>query len=256
MYIDTNIPWSRIHDYLVECGRKQDPREYCISLIDGLNSIIPFDQARVYFVNDNGKVFHEHLIGVDKKWTEAYHEYYSQLDNGAYSLFGKTTMPCGRYSILNRAEERVRDWTAHSSNEFVRDYVRPQGLCYSLGIILHDVQGSPKTMYILDRICPVPFSRKELGAIDLAWPHLDNLHRNFFVQIPGHVSASVSDTNCTPLTTRESEIADLLIKGITPANISKKLYISSATVYKHLAHIHTKLNVTNRQELILKLMQK
>ena len=56
------------------------------------------------------------------------------------------------------------------------------------------------------------------------------------------------------LTTREAEIAAFLVKGVTPPNISRELCISITTVNKHIANMHAKLNVSTRQELIVKLL--
>jgi len=82
-------------------------------------------------------------------------------------------------------------------------------------------------------------------------PHLDNLYQNFYVMIPGENNIKKD----IPLTSRESEIAGLLKQGVTPARISEKLCISITTVKKHIANMHSKLNVSNRQELLVKLFR-
>lgn len=56
------------------------------------------------------------------------------------------------------------------------------------------------------------------------------------------------------LTPREREICRLLTQGASPAAIAGKLCVSRPTVYKHIANIHEKLHVTNRQELLLCLL--
>lgn len=58
------------------------------------------------------------------------------------------------------------------------------------------------------------------------------------------------------LTPREIEVADFMSQGISPANISKILCISQSTTYKHIAHIYAKLGVSNKQELLVKLLRK
>jgi DNA-binding CsgD family transcriptional regulator len=40
---------------------------------------------------------------------------------------------------------------------------------------------------------------------------------------------------------------------MTPSAIARELSISRPTVYRHLANIHVKLAVSNRQELMLRL---
>lgn len=52
------------------------------------------------------------------------------------------------------------------------------------------------------------------------------------------------------LTSRESEVVDLLLKGNTIAAIANKLLISENTVRGHMKRIYHKLNVHSRQELV------
>lgn len=48
------------------------------------------------------------------------------------------------------------------------------------------------------------------------------------------------------LTSREKEVADLLVTGMTSRQIAAKLYLSTRTVDHHVAHIIAKLGVTSR----------
>ena len=55
------------------------------------------------------------------------------------------------------------------------------------------------------------------------------------------------------LTTRESEIVDLLAAGKTNAEIAELLWIAPGTVRKHLENVYRKLGVTNRMAAIARL---
>jgi DNA-binding NarL/FixJ family response regulator len=52
------------------------------------------------------------------------------------------------------------------------------------------------------------------------------------------------------LTERESEIADLLMRGRTYKMISTELFLSENTVKTHIKNIYSKLQVRNKTELI------
>jgi two-component system, NarL family, response regulator DegU len=57
------------------------------------------------------------------------------------------------------------------------------------------------------------------------------------------------------LSRRELEILSLIGRGMKNEEIGKKLYISLPTVKAHVAHIFSKLNVSNRTQAALLLMQ-
>lgn len=54
----------------------------------------------------------------------------------------------------------------------------------------------------------------------------------------------------TTLTLRETEILQLVANGLSNAAISKRLFLSQATVKSHLAHIYTKLNADSRTSAV------
>jgi len=57
------------------------------------------------------------------------------------------------------------------------------------------------------------------------------------------------------LSKRELEILHLIARGVTNEDIGKKLFINLSTVKTHLTHIFRKLNVKNRIQAALLLMQ-
>jgi DNA-binding CsgD family transcriptional regulator len=99
------------------------------------------------------------------------------------------------------------------------------------------------------------FSNDELMNLQLAIPQLNNLHKNFYYQ-GFSLNAIKRDTwETANLTAREAEIADLLCQGVSPANISRTLYIAPTTTYKHIAHIYEKMHVSSQQELLVRLLR-
>jgi len=52
------------------------------------------------------------------------------------------------------------------------------------------------------------------------------------------------------LTRREQEIASMLARRLSDAQISRELYLSQSTVRNHIHHIKAKLGVESRAELI------
>lgn len=108
----------------------------------------------------------------------------------------------------------------------------------------------------MDRTGRVNFSDGEMESLYYLSSHLDNLHRNFYVS-PPNIQAGISNEwkQDIALTPRETEIAGLLCGGLSPDAVAQKLFISRQTVYKHISHIHAKLNVSTQQELMVKLLK-
>ena len=58
------------------------------------------------------------------------------------------------------------------------------------------------------------------------------------------------------LSYREKEILDLMIQGLTNAQIAQKAVITEETVKAHLKSIYRKLNVQNRIQAVLYVLKK
>lgn len=248
MLSSSELPWSKIHQFLLDVGVKRDPKDLCVQVVKEIQSLIPYDQARVYFVNDAGKVYDQVLIGVDPTWSEMYLEHFSRIDSGRYSFWG---WKARGLNLLPDLDGGIWDWSTYAPDRFMLEYIRPQRIKYSAGFGFHDADGLVKSVYMLDRTGAIGYSRREVEIMTCVQPHLDNLHRNMFVLSPTGIRNKDARRL---LTNREAQIASLLCKGMTPARIGGTLSLSLPTVYKHIAHIHAKLDVSNRQELLLKLL--
>jgi DNA-binding NarL/FixJ family response regulator len=59
-----------------------------------------------------------------------------------------------------------------------------------------------------------------------------------------------------PLTDRETEILQLVARGVSNAEAARSLGLSRATIRTHLEHIYQKLEVTNRVEAVTEGLRK
>jgi DNA-binding CsgD family transcriptional regulator len=241
-----DIPWPRINDFLLDCGKICHPREFSIHLLKKLYSLISYDAGMVYFLDNTGAIIDEFLLNKNPRIVQDYKEYYSKLEDGRYSV----SVRIRTKKVYNRIQEYVKDWNIEKSNEFVTDYIRPQGIQYSFGLELCDTNDSVKSLCVIDRVRQAKFNDAEMRIMATIFPHLRNLYRNFFFQTMESDANTNSALSC--LTARESEIVALLCKGIGPRLISRDLFISRATVYRHIANIYNKLDVSSIQELVVK----
>jgi DNA-binding CsgD family transcriptional regulator len=243
--------WVKVNDFLLAVGCVRERRGFCVEIIRRIGDLIPYDQARIYFINDNGKICDEELFSVHKDWSLAYLDYYSKLDNGKWSIDYRISSDFAQQNSTGQV-----DWAESPyPDEFFRDYIKPQKIMYSMGFGLHDAANNSKCVFMLDRTGHCCFSGGEYSVIRAIQPHLDNLHKNLCLSAGRDDIFHMRIESDESLTVRESEIAALLCGGVTPLSISRQLFLSQATVYKHISNIHLKLHVSNRQELMLKLLE-
>ena len=248
MNTNLNIPWKRIYDFTLSCGNVHDQKAFCAKIMSSIGELCNFDQSLVYFLDGNGKVCNQYLLNIDKQWSTMYLEYYSKIENGSYSI-EKSLRESPTKSPIH-----IRQWQKEPSTEFVNNYIRSRGLKYSLGFVLYDINGIPKSVFALDKTKGECFTDDELMALCLAIPQLNNLHKKFFCQQTSRKGVGEISWETTNLTPREIEIANLLCQGVSPASISELLYISQSTTYKHIANIYEKMHVSSRQELLVRLL--
>jgi DNA-binding CsgD family transcriptional regulator len=103
----------------------------------------------------------------------------------------------------------------------------------------------------LRRMGAAPFGEPDLAVADAAGSairfvlqrllHLSSLHRE----------SVTTDTGLSALSTRETEIARLLLSGGCAKTISRSLRISPGTVRNHIKQIYRKLGVHSQVELLM-----
>nr|WP_312577182.1 helix-turn-helix transcriptional regulator [Sedimentibacter sp.] len=248
MNTNVNIPWQKIYNFTLSCGNEHEIKSFSIKTLSLIGELCHFDQSLIYFLDGNGKVFNQYLMNIDTQWSTLYLEYYSNTDNGCYNLEKNVRQNSDKPTI------NIRSWENEPSAEFVPNYIRPRGIKYSLGFALFDINGMPRTVFALDKIKNEKFTDDEFMALCLAVPQLNNLHKNFFCQKTSRQDVHQISWETSTLTARETEIANLLCHGISPTNISKTLYISRSTTYKHIANIYEKMHVSTKQELLVRLL--
>ncbi|MBQ8563112.1 MAG: helix-turn-helix transcriptional regulator [Firmicutes bacterium] len=241
--------WKELYNFFNICGHSHNPRSFALDILENIGTICPHDQAVVFFLDGNCKVVGMELKNHNEKSLRMYLDYYANIEDKEYGGFDSNR------ENPNQPTINVRDWNRETSTEFIPHYIMPMGLKYSCGFALYDLNANPRTVFALDRLSASQFTNGELYNLQLAVTMLNNLHKNFYYQgfSLGSVKQAVWEE--AKLTAREIEIVDLLSQGISPGNISKILYISQSTTYKHIAHIYEKMGVSSQQELLVKLLR-
>ncbi len=124
--------------------------------------------------------------------------------------------------------------------ELYTDWFRPVGVEYELELAMPSPQWHTRT-FVLDRRGGRDFSERDRLVLDLLKPHLERLWR----KAEARRRASES-SDPVQLTAREREVLSWVARGKTNPQIAELLWLSPATVRKHLENVYSKLGVSTR----------
>lgn len=244
-----NVQWEALYNFIVDCGKVHDPYRFTVKIVGGLEPFLKFDDAVVLFLDGNRNIVDQYLDHFDKNWFHIFIEYYARQNISPYFGMNTDAAESDQHPFVN-----VLNWDEVPYSDFVRDYIRENHLSESLSFVLYDLNALPRTVVVFDLKDGKHFSERAINIVKLLVPALNNLHKNFYVKIPGGFRHSNPLWNDAQLTDRETEIVDLICQGVSPNNISKILHIATSTTYKHIAHIYEKFHVSSKQELLVKLL--
>ncbi len=99
----------------------------------------------------------------------------------------------------------------------------------------------------------------DLGESSLSFMNIIDFWKleNTSILNSGEVTPDLLNFFCSQynITTREKEVAKLIVAGYKSEKIEKQLHISASTVRKHIYNIYQKTNIKNRVSLINKIIQ-
>lgn len=243
------MSWEKINDLVLRCGSERSPKDMVATFLEDVPALVRYDSARAFLVTDD-RIESVVSIGVSRKWIVRYEEFYSSVKGGRYSLFSGDSLRLP--GLERRGSCYFIDWSQGLDDiGFLLDYLKPQGIQYVASLNLFDNAGTHWCSLCLERNRLGDFTPQEKDLLVLLCRHLQNLGSAFFT-IPRRSWRLPNEQTLSP---REREVALLLYRGLTPADIERRLGISRRTVYEHVRHIHKKLGVHNTQELMIAMAQ-
>ena len=244
------IPWEIGNEFLLACGSVHTPYQFCVTVLDRIRDIVPYDQGLFLMLDGNRRVMRSHFVGFSERWSSMYLNYYSKSTLNDFAL-DRDVFESQEGGYVELLDWKSLDWIR---DDFIVNYIKPRRLNQSLSFTLFDLNGLPATAFSLDRLVDHTFNDEEVEVVTMAAAHLNNLYKNMFVRPQGQVRMWDRTLGSDELTRREKEVLDLICQGIKPTYIARELRISLGTTNKHISHIYKKLGVDNRQELLVKLL--
>jgi DNA-binding CsgD family transcriptional regulator len=203
--------------------------------LEALNRLIPCDEVS-YCRLDN---VHRQVV-----------EYFDTngsdggADDGFWEIVGDHPLCRYQQAYADFSATRLSDVISHRrlvNARIYADWFRPAGIEAELEAGLSHSRAHTRNL-ILER-AHGDFSARDRAVLELVRPHLARVEET--TQLRAAAGASRADER-EVLTTRETEILELVAAGLTNAAIAERLWISPGTVKKHLDNIYAKLGVANR----------
>ena len=134
------------------------------------------------------------------------------------------------------------------ASRMYREIFEPQGIEHFLSTLIH-ANGHPYGELTLFRLKDQhPFSEKDCAIFSRLTPFIDFAASKHGAGDDSHANQPDDPISLSKLdlTSRQAEIAELVLRGKSNDEIAKNLNVTESTVKKHLNAIYAKANVKNR----------
>ncbi|WP_269477315.1 helix-turn-helix transcriptional regulator [Hominibacterium faecale] len=230
-----------INEILLELYRMDDLQALEKCFLTGIGALIPYHQSNFYGIDPKSSeplIRDACFIDTDERLIPAFFDSYRPENNYLINLFNYSQ------SIVF-VESDVLDEHARRNTDFYKQFLAPQGLLCSCGIILIENGCKIGAVSIFRKEAWNDFTEKEVFILELFKPHLTELVMKFVSRQEERITR-YSDR----LTSREKEILELIVQGYSNEEIAEKLFITVSTTKKHVYNIFSKYDVNNRMSLI------
>lgn len=128
------------------------------------------------------------------------------------------------------------------------DYFHPNAVEYMLDLGLERRGSRQRSLILFRGRARSDFSERDVSILELLRPHLTGRERTSVLRqaLRDLQIVDVDGAAHPPLTAREREVVELVGRGMTNAEVAAQLWISPATVKKHLEHVYGKVGVGRR----------
>jgi DNA-binding CsgD family transcriptional regulator len=239
----TTLPDSDLHAMitLLEDARRDDPGEVLPwALLEGLARLIHADYVQLCdmdWVEESLVALQDLAEGEREVLTTRVHN----DDTAAYFHYLRNFRACGdpvrpETPSAGRWSDYYTDLELRNTEAYV-EYFGPAGARTNLGVRLPSPPGRARRVRFV-RQSFTHFTDRDVMVLTLLRPHLHEIY----------LDAERRRNGIPKLTPREWEILQLAGEGLSNRAIAQRLFISPATVRKHMEHIFDTLGVRSRAE--------
>lgn len=248
----SNTRWEHFQEFLLKLYQQNSLRKIQKIVMDYLETEI-IHQCSMF---DYGRAREEEIIffspysgNLEEQALKDYYENYQYKDYTVWNFSQKAP-------LVYRDSDLMPDHIREKSGIY-QQWMKPLGIFYGLGctIVKRHFYGS---ITMFRKKGDGDFTREDMYLLELLNTHLASHMKMLYPN--GVKESDIRDTDKSlfgkyHLTDREAEIVRQLQYGLTNQEIGRRLCISEVTVKKHMSHIFEKMQVRNRNQLIIKLQK-
>ncbi len=240
--------WLQLTDIVLSINEIIDEVDMRRCFLERLRHLIPYEMGDFYLLDPSHAALLVRPVGVDYpvEKQKAYDDVYQVIDY-ARPLLSLARPVVYRDTDLLEDEEREK-------TDFYREYLFPAGLHFVASIILCRTSESLGVVNLHRQREAGNFSETEMFILRQIEPHLSNRlwHLKHFVNqsdIHPEKRQQLLASQYS-LSTREMEVFQGLLAGMSNNEIAQKLFVADDTVKKHIGRIYHKTGVKTRSQLI------
>jgi DNA-binding CsgD family transcriptional regulator len=242
----TTRDWARIDDFLVSLSQHRTIAGFFSKMLELLPSLIPFGGSGCLIETSGLLPAIRNYVQSDQKWVRSFNEYFCRI-----------ATPPDRGTDTFSAN--LKDLRRINYDEYVNDFLAPQGIGSSAGFLLSGPAGGAGYTVVCNRLrSERKFSERELEILRTVERHVKGSY-GMLLSIQGLSRLPILRVElgafARVLSRRECEVVSLLLKRLRPADIARELGISPLTAKKHVSNIYEKLDVTDRRQLFRKMLE-
>jgi DNA-binding CsgD family transcriptional regulator len=231
------LPMKEISSFFEDIGSARGVCEFAERTVAAIGRVLPFDANALFVIEeDRGRIISWKSPSDCAKLMEAYNErFFSMIPHEP------------------EAPGRTVDWRAQPEMPFVREFIRPQGIRWTIDVFAAPSRRGKASLVLHRGGKSRPFGERERRICSVLQPHMRNLLAlNLRAEdgIPLDPDPEALSRRFRELSRREVEIVSMVAGGRTTGMIAQSLFISRYTVYRHLENIYAKLGIHRREELV------
>ena len=231
-----NSTWDSLFSHLATANTERDLRN---RFMDCISSYFAVQKWGIYLLDEESKLLSCDTYGVSDRFIERYQKYGKGIDP-LMDYVLKYHAPCHEELVLPQGKWKQSELYQRCCIEYNHEHIMTGGIVGNGQLI--------GTIHFARLEDTPTFTTHDLLRLSAVCNHISSCLASLRSQ-PSSIDQQLNSL----LSKRELQIANLVARGLTNAEIGRELWISENTVKKVLKKLFLKLEISSRAEMVMKL---